>query len=71
MLRNDDQFNRQIAKLSTVAKLTHARYGTSRLPAAVELRKNDIVVATIAINEAFDGSRFASELLFDRIFWSS
>jgi hypothetical protein len=32
-LGNDDQFSRQIAKLSTMAKLTQARYGTSSQPA--------------------------------------
>ena len=35
-------------RFNAVAKLTHAKYDTSRLPATIELRKNDIVVAAIA-----------------------
>lgn len=34
-LGNADQLSRQIAKLSTVAKLTQARYGTSSQPASL------------------------------------
>lgn len=41
-------FNRQIAKLSTLAKLTQARYGTIIPPATFDLCKNATVVATIA-----------------------
>jgi hypothetical protein len=41
-------FIRQIAKLSTLATLTHAKYGTSSQPAIFEQRKNATVVAKIA-----------------------
>lgn len=37
-LGNADQFSRQIAKLSTAAKLTQARYGTSSQPASLLFR---------------------------------
>lgn len=37
-LGNADQFSRQIAKLSTTAKLTQARYGTSSQPASLLFR---------------------------------
>lgn len=41
-------FNRQIAKFNTVAKLTHARYGTINAPASLDTLKKANVVATIA-----------------------
>jgi hypothetical protein len=41
-------FNCQIAKFNTLAKPTHARYGTIKLPATPERRKNSTVVARIA-----------------------
>lgn len=48
---NADQFSRQIAKLSTVAKLTQARYGTSSQPASRERRKNARIVTAIAAHK--------------------
>lgn len=42
------QFIRQIAKFNTLAKLTHAKYGTIIPPATFEQRKNTTVVAAIA-----------------------
>jgi hypothetical protein len=42
------QFNRQIAKFNTLAKLTHARYGTINQTAIFEVLKNAIVVTPIA-----------------------
>jgi len=47
-LGNDDQFSRQIAKLSSVAKLTQAKYGIIRQPARLERRKNTRIVTPIA-----------------------
>ena len=41
-------FNCQIVKFNTLAKLTHAKYGTINQPAIFEDLKNATVVATIA-----------------------
>ena len=46
--RDAHEFIRQIAKFSTLAKLTQARYGIISQPAIFEQRKNTTVVATIA-----------------------
>ena len=50
-LGNTDQLSRQIAKLSTAAKLTQARYGTSSQPANWERRKNARIVTAIAAHK--------------------
>lgn len=48
---NAAQFSRQIAKLSTTAKLTQARYGTSSQPASWERIKNARIVTEIAAHK--------------------
>lgn len=46
--RTPHPFNRHSVKLSTAAKLTHAKYGTSNHPAPRLTRKNTTIVAAIA-----------------------
>lgn len=48
MRTHQTTFNRQIAKFSTLAKLTQAKYGTMSPPATFDLPKNTTVVAMIA-----------------------
>ena len=50
-LGNADQFSRQIAKLSTAAKLTQAKYGASSQPASWERWKNARIVTEIAAHK--------------------
>ena len=50
-LGNTDQLSRQIAKLSTAAKLTQAKYGTSSQPASLERWKNARIVTEIAAHK--------------------
>ena len=51
------QFNRQIAKFNTLAKLTHAKYGTINVPASLDTWKKANVVATIANGLAVQNTR--------------
>jgi len=43
------QFVRQMTKFKTLAKLTQARYGRSRMPATEDLCQKTIIVAAIAV----------------------
>jgi hypothetical protein len=47
MSGNGNQFNCQIAALSTLTKVTQPRHGTIKLPADEECRRNTMVVAAM------------------------
>ena len=52
MAAANHEFSRQIVKFSTLAKPTQPKYGTIRIPAAIDFGQNAMVVAKIATKRA-------------------